>query len=304
MVIKMTVYETLSHNDIDGLINGDVVGLFKTLIDDGDVFSKERTELSSGYYLSHSAEKTISPFVERLIELNGDNSNNRLGLYLRAIFIDKWEKIYKGLVTDYNILDENVDERTIEEDTTHVTNFGKQIELVIDDDITMTYGKSTTDSTNNTQTVAKTKGISEIKAVYKDEHVTVEQEQGVYGFNSSSVAPDSKNESDTHTTANGDANYEKVEYSDGKDVDTSTTKGTVTEINTGTDKHTKSGTTTSTNSGNDDEQYTRTMTDKHNGRNSSGATLISAEVDMRKKYTFFDIVYNDIDSVVALPLYL
>ena len=63
--------------------------------------------LNQDYYLSHSGDKYISPFVERLF--NAGKTASEISSYVATIcynrFGEKWKKIYDALITEYNPLE-------------------------------------------------------------------------------------------------------------------------------------------------------------------------------------------------------
>lgn len=91
-------------------------------------------------------------------------------------------------------------------------------------------------------------------------------------------------------------------------------------FNSSSGKNSNSSTSTSTetttglandNTSNSEESKTGTDTKRHiaeesknkRGRNISASELIDAELDMRNRQIFFDIVYADIDSIVTIGVY-
>lgn len=63
--------------------------------------------LNQDYYLSHSGDKYISPFVERLF--NAGKTASEISSYVATIcynrFGVKWKRIYSALLTEYNPLE-------------------------------------------------------------------------------------------------------------------------------------------------------------------------------------------------------
>lgn len=64
-------------------------------------------QLNQDYYLSHSGDKYISPFVERLY--NDGKTASEISSYVASIcynrFSEKWKKIYSALMTEYKPLE-------------------------------------------------------------------------------------------------------------------------------------------------------------------------------------------------------
>ena len=69
--------------------------------------SNNVSALNQDYYLSHSGDKYISPFVERLF--NAGKTASEISSYVATIcynrFGEKWKKIYDALLTEYNPLE-------------------------------------------------------------------------------------------------------------------------------------------------------------------------------------------------------
>ena len=96
----------LANEDLHDFINSDNVA-----------------QLNQDYYLSHSADKYISPFVEKLF--NDGKSATEITSFVTPIiynrFGEKWKKIYSALMTEYNplenysMVEEKTPDLTIEE---------------------------------------------------------------------------------------------------------------------------------------------------------------------------------------------
>lgn len=85
----------------------------------------------------------------------------------------------------------------------------------------------------------------------------------------------------------------------GSDVDS----GTNTETVIG-DKESNTSHNIRTKGGNDSKTLTINETHNTSGRDVSAPELIKKELNFRNSTTFFDIVYNDIDSITALQIYI
>lgn len=85
--------------------------IFNQLVEKTDlndfINSNNVTQLNQDYYLSHSGDKYISPFVERLY--NDGKTASEISSYVASIcynrFKDKWIKIYDALMTEYKPLE-------------------------------------------------------------------------------------------------------------------------------------------------------------------------------------------------------
>lgn len=128
---------------------------------------------------------------------------------------------------------------------------------------------------NNTDTIDFNSVIEDNGSTGTDETVTrnITNDEGIYGFNS----------------------IKSVGDRDSKEYYRETVKGNP-ETNTSSNKREKTGTDTNT--------ITINETKNLSGRDKSGASLLSDELDFRKREIFFDIVYGDIDSILTLQIYV
>ena len=148
---------------------------------------------------------------------------------------------------------------------------------------TREYGKKTDRTGNNKDT--KTSTVTEDGTVMVGTSETTSRtgdtQDNVYGFNSVTPVGDTTSNETVTETVSGKKDDNVT------DTDNKTTTDEViahdistNEINSGTDT------------------YTRT------GRDESGATLITEEIEMRNLYTFFDIVFADVDSIMTINIYV
>lgn len=137
-------------------------------------------ELDNDYYLSHSGDKVISPFVRRLETLKDDGKILdvllKVANYIIQKYRDKWNKVYDAFIeSNYNPI-ENYSMVQVETPDIKKTSNAK----TNTDVKTTTHGDSSTDT---------------------------------YGFNSANSVPTGKAEADTDVTVTGnkDNNYTDVE---------------------------------------------------------------------------------------------
>lgn len=94
-------------------------------------------------------------------------------------------------------------------------------------------------------------------------------------------------------------NLTRIDYTRGfntttdRQVDKSTSTGTRTETNTGTETNTLSGSDTTT------RNYTKTL----EGRHGSAAALLQEATDYIMNNPYMDMVYNDLDKLLTIPIY-
>ena len=250
----MKMSETItSQQKIDMLINNQIVGLFKNLLVDTDQFYDLNYPLCVGYYTVRSANKTVAPVFEELVEYaktvesefsEYELANSILGSnIIRPKFIDKWNRVYELLIS-------------------------KQYDALKDFEHTEEHSGNNSDTTTYDSTVENNgeTGTKETTVTNR------ENSDDVYGFNSSSPVGESLNTELLNETTTGNA-----------------------EDNTTHNKQVKTGT--------DTKVFTISENLTKSGRNISGADLIEAELDLRNRQLFFDIIYRDIDSIATISVY-
>lgn len=279
----MKLRETLTTEEMINLIRGRVVGFFPYIILSDDVFYDKLYELCLGYYTARSGEKTISTTYEKLISLVKNNSletNNSpeelIGSLIRGKFIDKWNRVYNVLITSqYDALNnrEYTEDKTgnNQNKDTHNTTKAKQ---GTNSDIT-TYDTNVEDNgkTGTNETTIR----------------NVEDANDVYGFNSSARVGDTYSNETTSETIVGEA-----------DKNTSHNL----QKKTGTENKQFGINESETHTGTDTTDITISEKLVKSGRDSSGAELITEELNLRNTQLFFDIIYSDIDSITTLQIYI
>lgn len=185
--------------------------------------------LNSDYYLNHSNDKFISPFVEKLFN-NGNSIIDITSLVADIVysrFSTKWIRIYDALMEQYKPLENYSMEET------------RTPNLTINE---------TTNEDTDINVNRKTNATNSYKGFNADEPVTINQTDG---------------EEDVTTT--------------GAKADNELTKET---------KHT--GTETLVRSGNIGV--------------TSSQQMLEQELKVRQ-YDFYNMIYNDIDSILCLSIY-
>lgn len=278
----MRMIETLTMSQKMEMLNGTPTGIFPTMILPADPFYSILPQLCVGYYFERSGEKTVSPAYEKFVDMVianvgiNKNEDELMGSYIRAKFIDKWLKVYAALIgTEYDVINNK------EWDVLR-TGYNRNVD-------TYNSTKART-GTNTDQTeygsVTTNDGNVGVKETTTSNANTAND---VYGFNSSTPVGDTTSQDVATDTTERDFEHNKshnVEERSG--IDTKTFGINEDETHTGTDS-----TDIIIN-----ENLART------GRDGSGASLITEELDMRKREIFFDIIYSDIDSVATLAIYI
>lgn len=204
----MRLIERLTPQQRVQILGNNTVGIFDNLFTSTDKMYDDRFVMCKSYYLAYSGGKEISPLYETYIKMlddvvGADPPEKYLAEYIRAKYINKWNKLYDTLYnSDYDPIYNIQKDVTVIDDNTEVTTYNSTVE---------------NDGNTSVKETVTTGGSSE---------------QGVYGFNSAtSVGTNTDTNSMTETTE-GDSehntSYNKQDKSgdDTLDVDN---KRTITE---------------------------------------------------------------------------
>lgn len=283
--MNLKIKDTVSKEDrLAVLYSKPKIGIFNNMF--ADDFHGLLTSLCAGYYWLRSANKTVSPFFCELIEQSEETggtkdealsiANNFIGNYLREKFGDKWERIYTALVsTNYELLESFGF-------TEHKGGNNSDITTYNLTDIKTGNNKDSTNYNTSTEDNGKV-GTKEVTTK------SVESNSDIYGFNSVSPVGDS-------------ANSENEKNTIVASPEDNTTHNLQTK--TGTDTRDSIVNETGTRTGTDSKSFTIDENSTKTGRTKTGAELIQSELTLRDQNILFDIIYKDIDSVVALKIYL
>lgn len=303
----MKLIETLSQSDRYSLITGGVVGVFNSMILPTDLFYDVTSDLCLSYYTAKSGSKTISPTYNRIIEMcneveysdfitidglnfytkdnlmfviyEGEAPNtpeNIIGKIIRSKYIDKWNRVYTSLImTQYDVL----------------TNFKKK--YIKTGDISDNNSKDTLDTRigEDTDTITYNSKTEYDGKTGTKETVSTEttNNDGVYGFNSNSVV-------------NRDYGSENSVVSTVGNANDNTQHNLTSKTGEDTKHYGKNETLTSKDIIKNKRDYSEEY--DFYGFDGSPADIISKELDMRNKQIFFDIVHNDIDTILTIQIYI
>lgn len=231
-------------------------------------------QLNLEYFGNHSGSKFCAPLVKALLvndEISDANAT-KLARIIYAKFREPWQRLWDTFSVTYNpIHNYNMTE---EEETTREG----ESQDVVDADYT--------DNHTNTETVnlqdALTHGLVDSTEHGKTE--TTENER--FGFNSSDAVP-----TDNSTTTEGGDTVERL-------------TGTDNTAHTGTDANVYTGTNTenTTKDRTESESENRTLHRYGNIGVTTSQKMIADERDLWV-WNYFEQIYNDIDSVLALMFY-
>ena len=303
----MRILETLTPTQQINILSGNIDGIFTTMFADSDVFKEHHKDLCIGYYIYHSADKSISPTFDRFRTMSA-TPEQFIGQLIRSKFIDKWNRVYDALiVSTYNTLDgkEYTLKKDAENKNTDTYDTTKTKEGTDTD--TTTYDLTRAKEGDNSDTTTFNTNVEDdgnrgIHEVTSRENST---DNDVYGFNSTTPVGDSKitDTSDETFTADVEKN---TSHNTSKKTGTETKVFGIdeSETHTGTETKEKGINENETHTGTDTKDILIDETEIYKGRDVSGATLINEEIMLRNTQQFYDIVFNDIDSITALQIYI
>lgn len=249
------------------------------------------------YYFSRATSKTLAPVYKTSLDALFEK-------YLSEVTVEEVEAyIYAGVeVITYSIIVHTIQHRFFKKWTdlynllysqeySPLDSYSETEKRIADDTDTKTYditdgktGENTDVLTLNTQTDENGKvGTSETTTR------SVESDNNVYGFNSSTPVGD---------TASTDTISESVVG----EADNNTREST--RLRTGTESKAIGINETLKKTGTESIKYGKDETVTRSGRREAGADLLTKELSFRSKQILTDIILDDIISVTTSPLYL
>lgn len=317
----MKMKETLTPEQRTNLfLNGEVVGIFSGLVLPTDPFYDLAHSMCLGYYTVRSANKTVSPIYEQMLEFAKENNdvgesnyitlaNTLLGSsIIRPKFIKKWLRVYDTLITkQYDPLKSFENTEHKEGNNSDTTTYDTSVGKTGDNTDTITYNSQNGRTGNNSDTMTYDTETEDNGKTGTKEVTTTDRKNNanVYGFNSSNPVGDTTEGEDTTETIVGNADdntSHNIQTKTGTEKKDYVVDETVAK--TGTDTKNLTISETENKTGTDTKNFLIDEDITKSGRNATGAELVEAELNLRNTQIFFDIVYKDIDSVATIPLYI
>ena len=317
----MKMKETLTPEQRTNLLlNGEVVGIFSGMILPTDPFFDLAHSMCLGYYTVRSANKTLAPIYDQMLEFAKENSdvgednyitlaNTLLGSsIIRPKFIDKWLRVYDTLITkQYDALKGFEHTEHKEGNNSDTTTYDTSVGKTGDNTDTVTYNSQNGRTGNNTDTITYDTETEDNGKTGTKETTTTNRENSadVYGFNSASPVGDNTDTENATEIVVGNAD-DNTTHNVQKKTGTETKGYEVDETvaKTGTDTKNITISETENKTGTDTKNFVIDEDVTKSGRNATGAELVETELNLRNTQIFFDIVYKDIDSVATIPLYI
>ena len=267
------------------------------------------TDLDMDYIGNHSGNKYCSPLLEKLDEneaLSQDNID-RLANFIYSKYNKNWVMLWKAMTTEYDPLENyNRTELTIDSVGSRTDTYTKGQEVDTynkGNEIDSTeYGSTTITNNVGEQSNSSTIGGTTTTDNFGATKSVNENEKSA--FNSGSYQDDNKSTTDeiAHTDTH-DTTIRNDSQTIGAREDSSTTS-THTDTNTqGSREDTNTiGSREDSNTIGAQENIRDSVVKGNIGVLTSTAMALS-EVEFREMYNFFDVVYRNIDSVLALKIY-
>lgn len=306
MLYPVKVIDTISPETQQAIITAvDTCesALFDTMKKSGlDFLNDYWHDLEFGYYFSRATNKTLSMTYRSLADaairqgLNEDTFrdifHSDFSYYAYFSFMTTDDIIARNIIiprfakkwTDvYNLL--------YSQEYSPLDSYSETEKRSADDTDTKTYditdgktGENTDVLTLNTQTDENGKvGTSETTTR------SVESDNNVYGFNSSSPVGDTTSTDTVSESVVGEADNNTRES---------------TRLRTGTESKAIGINETLKKTGTETTKYGKDETVTRSGRREAGSDLLNKELSFRSKQILMDIILDDIISVTTSPLYL
>lgn len=249
-------------------------------------------DLDLEYYGNISGEKFISPLIDKLKEslTLSEDEINKLASVIYTMYGVNWARQWDTLFFEYNPIENYSMLEKMTDDTT-VTEYGRTHTKTNN----LTYKKTGTVGDNATKTGTDTVVNGKTGTDTVSPNVTVNDNNSVYAFNSSSPVP--TNAGSNTTTGNTNTTYNTT--------DTNTTTYNTSDNNTTTyntsDKDT--GTVTDGDTGTDTNTRNYTLTRTGNIGTVTAQQMATEERNLYMWQFFYSVVFPDIDKVLAINIY-
>lgn len=229
-------------------------------------------------FFTNYGEKNVAPIVTTILsEIPTDEELNKLSALVLSLYSVKWNKLKNLLAINYDPI-HNYEDKLVE--TIGITGAGTEVENNVFKDTKVSTG-------SNNQTRTDNLSASEEKTLNStNDSVT---DDGVYGFNSSSVSNSDKSTTNdtvastaTKTIENTGTQKNDAIISDNSTIDK--TEGISKQYNNTNDK-------------------TRTSTHSGNIGNLTTQQLMNQEIELWK-WNFINSILTDVKDFLTIPIYI
>ena len=307
-------------------------GIFKDL-EEFDVPWKSKFNSSSldlNYYGNHSGEKFISPLVDKILgddTILSESDRHSIASAVYTMNIENWKKLWDALHEEYDPLQNYNGDETVTDTTTETgsdtfkhtgtngatgSSTGSVVRTGSESD---TAGGKDSVKHTGTDTLGKKGTNSDVRTGSEAVSGSNNEDDSIYGFNSSSASPSNKSVSSNSNTTT----YNNVTDAHNISETDTTTYNTEDETSYGstnthkysnvTDTNSSSGSSTVTYDTTDAEtknlttQFSHTFHREGNLGVTTSQQMLESEIELRSNNKFFEIVFKDIDGVLCLSIY-
>lgn len=275
--------------------------IFTTLASITDAFPwlQYASLLDLEYIGNHSGEKTVSPLIDKYIKKNENRVNpeeltdlQRLALanILFRKFTNKWTRLYAVEQAEYDPIQNYSMEEEETPDISHKHSVSNNYQT--------SETKTTARDITRTESATEDFEITDERKINTDLNVQTDTETGasLYGFNSASPTPsnDATGNSTVHTTGSDTNNKETNTHNQ--------TGGMEIREQANANDNVESVTRSQTGYTEDTESGTRTLTRSGNIGVTTSQQMLESEIALWQ-WNFFESVYADVDSVLAIQIY-
>lgn len=241
--------------------------------------------LQEFFYEGRSGQKMLNPLMQRIYDAaNPQYYQSVIQNNLEMMYGEKWRRLWEALNLDYAPIDNY---NMVEEGTD--TKSGNSNDVGTGHTHSVTDGGTTLDTTD---TLTHTKDATKIMTVTDtDTNRTAVTTNEVSAYNQTGYTADSKstqtfNGPHTQTTQGAD------DYEDTRVIDTDTTVDDDITVDNNTSMIREY-----------DDEINHILKRHGNIGVTTSQQMLESEIVLRNKYTFWDIVFTDLDRFLTLPIY-
>ena len=273
----------------------------------------DNIHLDALYFGARSGNKVATPIVTLQIHdvdySLTSNSRKNIGLYLIAMFGTNWGKLWDTLNFEYNPIhnysvDESVSDNGKSTRTPSITHTVTETRIP---NLKVEESDSESPDTTETKTIKREPSLSktETGTVVNQNTNTGNGQNNVFGFNSTASSPADSNTVSSIGSSTDTFNKQYGESGTENTSETTTFKGSISKSKTLNQTGSEVSNNIDVESGNEETVKNNTTVTSKKGNIGTNTTqqMINAERGVWF-WTFFNHVFDDIDSIIASKTYL